>query len=111
MCSQPNGEMCVELFNHVHVSRVSPTAVLETLFEVNSLDDQEKHHLALLKKIAAGATTITKAEGAALMDELVQLGYVAVLENDFFGERIFLDVQIMPSGEARLVSGIFNSDK
>ncbi|EPJ76095.1 hypothetical protein BTR19_15450 [Pseudomonas fluorescens] len=84
------------------VSRISPTALLETLFEVNSLDDQEKHHLALLRKIAAGATTITKTEDAALMDELVQLGYVAALENVFFGERIFLDVQIIPSGEARL---------
>lgn len=68
------------------------------------MDDQEKHQFALLRKIAAGATTITKTEDVALMDELAQLGYVAALENVFFGERIFLDVLIMPSGEARLRS-------
>ena len=86
------------------VSRISPTALLETLFEVNSLDDQEKHQLALLRKIAAGATTITKTEDVALMDELVRLRYVTSLESVSFGERHFLDALIMPSGEARLRS-------
>jgi hypothetical protein len=74
------------------------------------LEDQRKHHLALLRKIAAGATTISKTEDVTLMDELVQLGYVAALESVSFGERHFLDVQIMPSGEAHLRSlSVFES--
>lgn len=66
------------------------------------MDDQEKRHWALLKRISAGAVTITKAEDVVLMDELIRNDYVMALESTSLGERHFLDVQIMPSGEDRL---------
>jgi hypothetical protein len=76
--------------------------VPEVLGEAPSMDDQEKRHYALLKRISAGAVTVTKAEDVALTDELIRSGYVRALESTSFGERHFLDVQIMPSGEERL---------
>lgn len=74
----------------------------EVFGEAVNLDDQEKRHFALLKRISAGAVTVTKAEDVALMDELIRSGYLTALESNSFGERHFLDVQIMPSGEDRL---------
>ncbi|SDS82934.1 hypothetical protein SAMN04490206_1510 [Pseudomonas umsongensis] len=66
------------------------------------MDDQEKRHYALLKKISAGAVTVARADDVVLMDELIRCGYVTALESTSLGERHFLDVQIMPSGEDRL---------
>ncbi|WP_083348500.1 hypothetical protein [Pseudomonas umsongensis] len=68
------------------------------------METQERLHRILLQKIAAGTTQITNANEVALMDELICSGYVTGAESSTFGERHFLDVQIMPLGEARLHS-------
>ncbi|MNF68690.1 hypothetical protein D3C84_505550 [compost metagenome] len=78
------------------------SAKYQSPHEAYSLDDQRKHQLALLKKIAAGATTISKPEEVILLDEFLRHGHVTALESDSLGERHFLDVQVMPSGEAHL---------
>lgn len=78
------------------------SAKYQSPHEAYSLDDQRKHQLALLKKIAAGTTTISKPEDVTLMDEFLRHGHVMALESDSLGERHFLDVQMMPLGEAHL---------
>lgn len=67
-----------------------------------TLDDQRKHQLTLLKKIAAGATIISRPDDVILIDELLRQGHVMALESEALGERHFLDVQIMPLGEDHL---------
>lgn len=76
--------------------------VLGTHGEAPNVDDQEKRHYALLKRISAGAVTVTKAEDVTLMDGLIHSGCVTALESASLGERHFLDVQLMPFGEDRL---------
>lgn len=81
---------------------------------MQTLDDQWKHQLALLKKIAAGATIISRPEEVILMDEFLRHGYVAVFESESFGERHFLDVQMMPLGDdhlRRLLTEALDSDE
>lgn len=76
-----------------------------------NVNDQERQCRALLLKIAAGATTITSTNEVTVLDELVRCGYVTGWESALFDERHFLDVQILPSGEARLryLSSLVNS--
>lgn len=64
-----------------------------------------------LQKIAVGATLITSTNEVVLVDELIRRGYVTGAESPTFDERHFLDVQIMPSGEAHLrsLSSLANS--
>lgn len=66
------------------------------------MDDQRKHQLALLKRIVAGATTISRPDDVILIDEFLRHGHVMALESEALGERHFLDVQMMPSGDAYL---------
>lgn len=51
-----------------------------------TLDDQRKHQLALLKKIAAGATTISRPDDVILIDELLRQGHVMALESEALRE-------------------------
>ncbi|WP_457327313.1 hypothetical protein [Pseudomonas sp. PvR086] len=78
------------------------------------MEDRQNQQLALLKKIAAGATTISNPEDIILLDEFLRHRYVTALESDYLGERHFLDVQIMPSGEAyvrQLMAGKLDGDE
>ncbi|WP_448675617.1 hypothetical protein MOQ67_23435 [Pseudomonas sp. LY-1] len=52
------------------------------------MDDQRKLQLPLLKKIAAGAMTISRPEDVILMNEFLRQGHVAALEGESFGSVI-----------------------
>lgn len=52
--------------------------------------------LGLLRRIAAGLNQIEKPADLSLLDELIEQGYAEGFETTFCGQRLFLDVRILP---------------
>lgn len=100
----PQRRMSLNLPISPVVNRSSWLLMLRDYGQVIKVETQERQCRTLLQKIAAGATLITSTDEVALVGELINCGYVTGAESTTLGVRHFLDVQIMPSGEAHLHS-------